>query len=190
MYCHRCGRPNQEGARFCAACGQALVPALTAPAAPQIINNITMAAPAASPVVVAPQNAGPGLLIRGLYFLFIGCWLGAFCTALAWALDATIIGLPLGLMILNRLPQIMTLKPASGGLQVTVAGSVVVVQQGRAPQYSMLVRALYYVFVGWWLSGIWLLTAWALLSVTLGLALPVAFWMFNRAGAVTTLARL
>jgi uncharacterized membrane protein YccF (DUF307 family) len=198
MYCTRCGQPNTSDARFCVACGQPLVapvPAGAAPqpfAAPQIINTITVAAPtpAVSPVVViGPQAAGPGLFVRGLYFLFIGCWLGALCTALAWALDATIIGLPLGIMILNRLPQIMTLKPAAGGMTVTVAGGAVVVQQGSTQQYSFLVRALYYVFVGWWLSGLWLLTAWSLLAMTMGLALPLSFWMFNRAPAVTTLSR-
>jgi hypothetical protein len=91
---------------------------------------------------------------------------------------------------LAKLPQIMTLKPAAGGMTVTVAGGAVVVQQGSAQQYSFLARALYYVFVGWWLSGLWLLTAWSLLAMTMGLALPLSFWMFNRAPAVTTLARL
>ena len=51
-------------------------------------------------------------------------------------------------------------------------------------------RALYFVFVGWWLSGLWLGVAWGVLGATFGLALPLSFWMFNRAGAVTTLARL
>jgi hypothetical protein len=74
-------------------------------------------------------------------------------------------------------------------MTVTVAGGAVVVQQGSAQQYSFLARALYYVFVGWWLSGLWLLTAWSLLAMTMGLALPLSFWMFNRAPAVTTLAR-
>ena len=58
------------------------------------------------------------------------------------------------------------------------------------PSEITLVRALYFVFVGWWLSGLWLGVAWGVLGATFGLALPLSFWMFNRAGAVTTLARL
>jgi hypothetical protein len=103
------------------ACGLPLVPIVIAGAAQaaQISHTIVMAAPvptAAPVVVVGPQNAGPGLLVRGLYFIFIGCWLGAMCTTLAWMLNATVIGLPSGLMIINRLPQIMTLKPRAAAL--------------------------------------------------------------------------
>jgi uncharacterized membrane protein YccF (DUF307 family) len=158
-------------------------------AQPQIINNITMSAAAPTVVVIGPQNTGPGLLVRGLYFVFVGAWLGALCTELAWLLCATVIGLPLGLMIINRLPQIMTLKPADSRLQVTVAGGVVVVQQGGAVQRGFLLRALYFLLIGWWASFLWLNVAWALTLFTIGLGLPIAFWMFNRAPAITTLAR-
>jgi hypothetical protein len=34
------------------------------------------------------------------------------------------------------------------------------------------------------------LLAWLISLVTLGLAFPLSFWMFNRVPAVTTLARL
>jgi hypothetical protein len=156
---------------------------------PQIINNITVAAPAPTVVVVGPQKTGPGLLVRSLYFLFIGGWLGAFCTELAWLLCATVIGLPLGLMIINRLPQIMTLKPRDTNLQVTVANGVVVVQHSGAVQRGFLMRTLYFVLVGWWASFLWLNLAWALTLFTFGLGLPLAFWMFNRTPAITTLAR-
>jgi hypothetical protein len=154
----------------------------------QIVNNVTMAAPSPT-VVVVQQATGPGLLVRGLYFIFVGWWVGALCTELAWLLCATILGLPLGLMIINRLPQVMTLKPAPSNLQVTVANGVVVVQQGGVPQRGFLVRALYFLLVGWWASFLWLNLAWALTFLTFGLGLPLAFWMFNRTPAVTTLAR-
>jgi uncharacterized membrane protein YccF (DUF307 family) len=153
-----------------------------------VITNITVAAPSPT-VVVVNQATGPGLLVRALYFLFIGLWLGFVCTELAWLLNLTIIGLPLGLLILNRLSQIMTLKLTTAGLQVSVQNGVVVVQQGHRVLQPFLLRALYFLLIGWWLSLIWLNLAWALAGFTLGLGLSLSFWMFNRAPAVTTLRR-
>jgi uncharacterized membrane protein YccF (DUF307 family) len=49
------------------------------------------------------------LLIRLAYFVLIGWWLSALWMGVAWFLCATIIGLPLGLMMVNRVPFIFTL---------------------------------------------------------------------------------
>jgi len=158
----------------------------------QVVNNITMpsvAASAASPVVMLRQDSGLNLPIRALWFLVVGLWLGAACTVLAWLLNITIIGLPLGLYIINRLPRIMTLKPVPAHLHVTVQNGVTIVRQGAVTQHSFAVRALYFLLVGSWASLVWLLIAWVLVGATLGLGLPLAFWMFDRVPAVTTLAR-
>ena len=48
-------------------------------------------------------------------------------------------------------------------------------------------RALYYLVIGWWLSGLWLVTAY-LAALTL-VGLPPSFFMWGRAGAATTLYR-
>ncbi len=63
------------------------------------------------PAVVYDYNKGPGCLVRGLWFIFIGLWLGGIWCWIAWILNITIIGMPLGLWMLNRIPQVMTLKP-------------------------------------------------------------------------------
>jgi uncharacterized membrane protein YccF (DUF307 family) len=83
----------------------------------------------------------------------------------------------------------MTLKPTTAGLQVSVQNGVVVVQQGHPEQQPFMLRALFFLLIGWWLSLIWLNLAWALAGFTLGLGLPLSFWMFNRSPAVTTLRR-
>ena len=58
--------------------------------------------------------------------------------------------------------------------------------QGK-PQRPLIVRALYFLLIGWWFSGVWMGIAYAaLLTVFL---IPVAFWMYGRIGAVTTLYR-
>jgi hypothetical protein len=169
----------------------AVAPAL--PALNQTINVTVQApavAPAPSPVIVmAQQAAGPGCLVRALYFVFVGLWLGAAWTGVAWFLLITVVGLPLGLLMLNRIPQVMTLKPIRTATQVTTTGGVVVVSQGQVAQQPFWLRAVYFVLVGWWLSGFWLLFAWGLIGVTFGLGLPLAFWMFDRTPAIVTLAR-
>jgi uncharacterized membrane protein YccF (DUF307 family) len=48
-------------------------------------------------------------LIRVAYFLLIGWWLSGFWMAAAWLLCVSIIGFPLGLMMVNRVPFVITL---------------------------------------------------------------------------------
>lgn len=142
-----------------------------------------------SQTYVTPADRGPGCLIRILYFIFVGLWLGAIVTVAAWLLIITIIGLPLGLWLLNRLPQVMTLKPVQVEAQVTVVDGKVVYREARPPQHPFLLRAIYFLVIGWWFSAIWLALAWLLTGITLGLGLPLAFWMFDQVPAITTLAR-
>ena len=99
-------------------------------------------------------------------------------------LCVTIIGLPFGLWMLNRLPQVTTLRPQRGDLLLTASGEV---QRIGIPQRNPLLRALWFVLVGWWLSALWMAAAWALCTVIIGL--PVGFWMFDRVPAVVTLGR-
>jgi len=54
-------------------------------------------------------------------------------------------------------------------------------------QRPLLIRAVYFLLVGWWLSGLWMALAYAFLISIIGL--PAAFWMYGRIGAVTTLFR-
>ena len=134
--------------------------------------------------VIVPQRRGPGLLVRALYFVLFGLWFSGIWAAVAWFLCVTIIGLPLGLYMLNRLPQVVTLQPSRSDLVITATGKVVNV---AVAQYPVLIRALYFVLIGWWFSAIWMAIAWALCASIIGMI--VGFWMFNRVPALITLAR-
>lgn len=142
-----------------------------------------------APMTVAPRPQGPGCLIRILYFIFVGLWLGGIVTVAAWILNITIIGLPLGLWLLNRLPQLMTLKPVQREGRVIVRDGRVVYRESHLPQHPFLLRALFFLLIGWWFSLLWLAAAWLLTGLSLGLGLPLAFWMFDQVPALTTLAR-
>lgn len=135
------------------------------------------------------SQSGPGLLIRVLWFLFIGWWLGLIWVLIAWFFNLTIIGLPLGLAMINTIPQVMTLRPSRVYTVVENRNGSQVIRQRPLEQNPFLLRALYFLVIGFWFSLVWMLLAWLISLVTLGLAFPLSFWMFDRVPAVTTLAR-
>ena len=124
----------------------------------------------------------PNLILRVLWFVLVGWWLAGILSAVAWALNATIIGLPIGLWIINRLPLAATLRPPGSHYRVDEG----VLRPGTS-QHPFLIRAIYFVLIGWWLSGLWMAVAYGFLLTIIGM--PIAFWMYGRIGAVTTLYR-
>ncbi len=124
----------------------------------------------------------PNLILRAIWFILVGWWLAGILSAAAWALNATIIGLPIGLWIINRLPFAATLRP-TGSLYTLDEG----ILRSATEQRPFLPRAIYFMLIGWWLSGLWMAMAYVLLVTIIGM--PGAFWMYGRIGAVTTLYR-
>lgn len=133
---------------------------------------------------IVRQERGVNLILRAIYFLVFGLWFSAIWATAAWILCVTIIGLPLGLWMLNRLPQVTTLRPQRGDLVITATGAV---YRRDVPQRPFLVRALWFLLAGWWLSALWLSAAWAFSAVIIGL--PISFWMLDQTPAIITLAR-
>ncbi|WP_255151762.1 YccF domain-containing protein [Halorarius halobius] len=116
-------------------------------------------------------------LVRALWFVLVGWWLTPVLINIAWLLNVTIVLIPLGIKLINLVPTALSLAEPRG---------LDAPESGRG-QTNLLVRAVYFVFVGWWLSWIWANVA-AFLAVTI-IGLPVAFWMFNRLPYVTSLYR-
>lgn len=142
--------------------------------------------PQQSQVVVQVEERAPGLLMRAVWFVFVGWWLGQLAVLSAWVLNLLIITLPLGMYILNRLPQVFTLRPSSQHWQVEASGQgATVVRSVDVPQREFWIRALYFVLVGWWFSLLWLEVGW-LAGLTI-ILLPLSFWMFSKSAALTTL---
>ena len=103
-----------------------------------------------SNIVIMPESPEPNLVLRVIWFLFLGWWLSFWAILVAALLQLTIIGIPGGIWVINRLPQIMTLK-SSRKLQVTEdQGGVTVVSYGDSEQIKWWIRVIYYVLVGWW----------------------------------------
>ena len=142
-----------------------------------------------SQTVVENRPSSPGCLVRFLWFLFIGIPIGLPWTIIAWVFMITIIGLPVGLWMINRLPQIVTLRFRRTETIIRNLGGQTVAITRDVHQRPFLGRALYFILIGFWFSLVWLILAWVLALVTLGFGLPLAFWMFDQAAAVTTLAK-
>jgi uncharacterized membrane protein YccF (DUF307 family) len=125
-------------------------------------------------------------LVRVLWFFLLGWHVTLYWILIAWLLNVTIIGLPLGLWMLNRVPLVLTLHMPETYAVGRVNGSGAVSWHTQAVrQHNLLVRALYFILIGWWFSLIWSLAAWLLCVSIIGL--PFGVWMFNRLPKVTTL---
>jgi len=131
--------------------------------------------------VVLEQSNRPGCLIQILWFVFVGSWLGLIWVVVAWVLLLTIIGAPIGVAMLNNLPQIIALR-GRRLVQVSPSGSV-----SEVPQVNIVIRAIYFLLVGWWLSAVWMTVAY-LLCLTIFL-MPLGFWMFDLTPFIVSLKR-
>lgn len=121
-------------------------------------------------------DAERSLVVRAVWFLFVGWWATGIWLGVAWFLNVTIIGIPLGIKMINVVPMVLSLKErdlvdAEGG--------------GGDQPYGLVVRGLYFVFVGWWASGIWMSVAYLFTLSIVGL--PVAVLMYNKLPFVVSL---
>ena len=122
-------------------------------------------------------------LLRVIWFFVLGWELAAIWILVAWVLNATIIGLSLGLWMINRVPQVLTLKARPGAFVNDDHGRHFI----GANQPPFLLRALYFLLIGWWFSLIWAVIGWLLCLTIIGL--PIGVLMLNALPLVTTLQR-
>lgn len=136
---------------------------------------------------VVVQEAGVPLLLRILYFFLFGWWATGVWINAAWLLNLTIIGLPLGVWMLNRVPQVLTLRPTKQVLVAYERGEQIQLRSEGIPQHPWMLRLIYFVLIGWWLSWLWANAGW-IISLTI-IGLPLGIWMLNRVPAITTVMR-
>ena len=146
-----------------------------------------MATTGSTPPIATEARRGPGCLVQILWFLFIGWWLGGILIVIAWLLNVSIIGLPLGIAILNNIPKVVALQEPTILLQTVERHGRTVIVESDLPQLNFWLRAIYFVLVGWWWSGLWLALAYALCATFI--LMPVGLSMFRMTPAMTTLRR-
>ncbi len=140
-----------------------------------------------APVIVETKR-NPGCLLQLLWFAFIGIWLGQAWMLVAWVLMLTVIGLPLGIGMLNMLPKVIALREPTQQVRVVrhEDGRFSMVEV-KTPQINIFLRAIYFALIGWWFSALWMELAYLLTASVIGI--PIGFWMFDLVPAVLTLRR-
>ena len=138
--------------------------------------------------IVREHKSGPSLLVRFIWWLLVGWWASGIAIGIAWLALVTIVGIPIGIWLINRLPSILTLRPRTRRWSVgqDAEGRTIIAEGGRA-QTAWPIRGLWFLLIGWWASGLWMMVAW-LISLTL-IGLPLALLMFNRTPFVASLYR-
>lgn len=132
---------------------------------------------APAPVVVMGQDSGPGCIVQGLWFWFIGWWASQIAIGIAYLLFIFIVTIPFGVMILNNLPMILALRPRKKQLAVANMGGMQYVSMQNKPQLNLFVRGIYFLLVGWWLTALIVELAWLFAATIIGL--PVAFVLLD-----------
>ena len=122
----------------------------------------------------------PSLIIRGVWFFTVGWWATGIVLTIAWILNLTIIGLPLGIKMINYVPKVLTLKsPETDDVDSVEFGG----SSDDSP--SIIVRGAYFIFIGWWASGIFTVVAYLLCVSIIGL--PFGVKMFNKLPKIVSL---
>lgn len=176
--CPSCARSNPVGAKYCVYCASALHGDAMSTFQPVYATPLSFAGPQSGAAVQFNANDAINLMMRAIWFCFIGWWLGLLWSLSAWLFNLTLIGLPIGLMMLNATPTVTTLQPRHRLPPLA--------RRAVGPEHPLLLRAIWFVMIGWWASLIWLFVAWAF-SLTI-LLMPISFWMWNRIPTITTLA--
>ena len=145
------------------------------------------APPPTSTVSVSVQPSRTPFIVRAIWFLFVGWWLSGIVITLGYLLCLPVVTLPIGIYLLHRVPQVQTLRDRSMSFETKEVNGRVVLSPGHVGQAPFLIRAVWFVVVGWWFSSLWLGIAWVA-SLTI-ILLPLSIWMIDRLPAVLTLQR-
>jgi uncharacterized membrane protein YccF (DUF307 family) len=124
-------------------------------------------------------------ILRALWFIIVGWELTAIWILVAWVLNLTVVGLPLGVWMLNRVPQVLTLKAMRGAFIADDLSGQTTYQSQK--QVFFLLRLLYFVVIGWWFSLLWAIVGYLLCLSLIGL--PFGLVMLNNLPFVTSLHR-
>jgi uncharacterized membrane protein YccF (DUF307 family) len=101
----------------------------------------------------------------------------------------TIIGLPIGIWLVNRLPTVITLRPRTSYAYASIDRQGRTVYTAGVPrdQPPWWLRFVWFLLVGWWASLLVMALGWALLLPII--TIPIGVLLFNRVPFVASLYR-
>ena len=121
------------------------------------------------------------IFVQFVYFIAIGWWVGLLASLLAYVLCLTIIGIPLGTVVFNRLPSIMFLTERGEACEYGYP------HRHQIEEMPFLLRVIWFFVLGWNL-GLLALMAGYLVALTI-IGIPLAVYILNRVPLVMTLSR-
>lgn len=120
------------------------------------------------------------LVVRAVWYLFIGWWATGLWLSVAWFLNVTIVGLPLGLKMISMVPKVLSLKEPKEPEEFMVEG-----KENKSPNF--FVRGAYFLLVGWWASLVWMGLGYVVSLTVIGI--PIAIKMYNKLPYITSLKK-
>lgn len=121
------------------------------------------------------------LIVRAIWYLFIGWWATGVWLSIAWILNLLIITIPLGIKMINMVPFVLSLKSPERELAGELGEETLQAKEQR----NLFVRAIWFVFIGWWASGIWMVIAYGFTITIVGI--PIAIWMYGKLPFIVSL---
>jgi uncharacterized membrane protein YccF (DUF307 family) len=155
------------------------------PAARRLQTRLDLLSKRAPPYVPAPPPAPP-LALRAAWYVVAGVVCTLFWIIAAWVVLISVVGRTVATRMLERAPTILTLHLAGPRSPAWMTAPVPyrAPYPASAPMNSPS-RVLYFIFIGWWASLIWLIFAYfAVLSVV---GIPLAYRMLETAPKVAYL---
>lgn len=148
------------------------------------MNDMQSPVPPAQPVVIKVKSHG--LIVRIIYFVFVGWWLGLAWALLSWLVYATVILAPLGSAMLSKVPGLISLKAREKKISVETNASGTTVKQEDVEQHNLLLRIIYYPF-GLVFSLVAILAAWLLCCLIV--TMPLGIWLYGKVPWIASLHR-
>lgn len=119
---------------------------------------------------------------RAVWFVFAGSWLACLWVVATWLVLCTVIGRTVAARMLDLMPSVLTLRPATAAVQRWQA-----LGPASPPMLSGAsgVRVAYFLLVGWWASLVWMILAYVISLTAVGI--PVGNRMFALTPAIAYL---
>jgi uncharacterized membrane protein YccF (DUF307 family) len=136
---------------------------------------------------VIEVDTGPGCLVQILWFAFVGWWAGQLWIAIAYLALITIVGIPIAVVMFNKLPQILALRSPKKKVITSFDDASWISFEQKEQQFPLIVRAIYFVLIGWWLTGLWVELGFILCATIIGM--PIGFRMFDAIPMILSLHR-
>ena len=143
-------------------------------------RSVVPVPPPRPPVPYALPRQNVALPLRAAWFVFAGCWMSCIWVLATWVMLCLFVFPAQANRMITMIPNVLTLRTAADPPR-----SVVPVSRFRSPGPLGSTRLFYMLFVGWWMSCVWMMLAWAISLTVVGI--PLSYRMYAVAPTIAHL---